>query len=463
MTTRPFQYLCLMTVLSLFSFTAASGADDKPSDDLIQMIVRLIGNSDREFRAAGLDYVRTSAKGTAATQTFAAQLAKIDAQGQVALIHALADRGDTAARNPILELQTKSTDDKVRAAAIASLGKLGGPADLPLLLKALSSSAGEQAAARQALIQMTDPTVSKSIAAETKSASPNVKAALIDVLGTRRASDEMSTFLAASVDENSQVRSSAMTALGQLARPDQIAVLLPAVLKATKGPERDNAERNVAAVCKKIDNEDQRATDLIEAINKIPSAERDELLPLVGRVGGQKLINFVVEIATSDNPVRRQIGIDALSKWPDASVADKLLEIAIKATDQVVRSQAFQGYVKICATRDNRSDKQRFERMKEAMNAAKSQQEQILVINRTRTAYDVDAVRFVLPYVDQAAFSQTACETIVEIAHDRNVREANRAEFHKALDKVIEVSKDPEIVDRAQRYKLGQTWERKKK
>ena len=57
-------------------------------------------------------------------------------------------------------------------------------------------------------------------------------------------------------------------------------------------------------------------------------AQRDQLLSLVGRVGGKKLMNFVAEIATGPDAGRRKLGIDALSKWPDASVADKLLEIA---------------------------------------------------------------------------------------------------------------------------------------
>ena len=80
-----------------------------------------------------------------------------------------------------------------------------------------------------------------------------------------------------------------------------------------------------------------------------------------------------------------------------------------------------------------------------------------------RTAYDVDSVRFVLPFVEQPQFAQIACETIVEIAHHREVRDPNKAEFDKALDKVIQLSKDPEVIDRAQKYKRGETWVRPKK
>ena len=443
---------------------AITRADDRPSDELVQRIVKLIQDPDREFRAAGLEKVRTSAKGAAATKLFADQLKALDPPAQTALLSALADRGDGAARAAVLELFAASKDEQVRASAIGSLGNLGTVADLPLLIKTLSAASGaEQGAARRSLVQIRGDAINKSLVSEMKSNDPGVKASLIEVLAVRRAREEVPALVAATVDDNAQVRGAAMSALGQIGSSEQIAQMLPGVLKAQKGGERDNAERNIALICSRLDNEDQRGTLIIEALKKIDVADRDELLSLVGRVGGRKLINFVGDIASETDPDRRRLGIDALSKWPDASVADKLLELVNKATDPGERRLAFQGFVKIAATRDNRNDKQRLDRMKEAMKAAKTPEEQLLVINRTRTAYAVESVRFVLPYVDEPKFSEVACETIVEIAHHREVRDPNKAEFDKILDKVIEITKDPVVVDRAQRYKRGETWERPKK
>ena len=47
--------------------------------------------------------------------------------------------------------------------------------------------------------------------------------------------------------------------------------------------------------------------------------------------------------------------------------------------------------------------------------------------------------------------------TVVELAHHRELREPNKAEFDKALDAVIRISKDADVVDRAKRYKKNQT------
>lgn len=436
-------------------------AADKTSDELVSLIVKLIGESDKEFRAAGLEKVRTSAKGTAATQTFAAQLTKLDASGQIALLNALADRGDTVARGPVLALQSASKDEAVRAAALATLGRLGSAADLPLLVKSLASDSKEERnAAKRSLIQLSGDAVSKTLAADSRSAAPMVKAALIEVLATRRASEELPAFILAATDDDSQVRSAAMSAIGQLGHPEHIAAALPGVLKAQRGFERDRAERDIALICSRIDDVEKRGTTIIEALNTVSATDRDELLSLVGRVGGKTLVKYVADIATGADVARRHFGIDALGKWPDASTAETLLEIVNKATDPAERNQAFQAFVKIGAVRDNRNDKERLRRMKEAMDLAQTNEDRTLVINRTRTAYDVESLRFVLPFVDQPEFAQIACETIVEIAHHREVRDLNKDEFDKALDKVIENSKDPVVVERAQLYKQGKTWER---
>ncbi|HVX13790.1 MAG TPA: HEAT repeat domain-containing protein [Pirellulales bacterium] len=441
--------------------TRAFAADS--SNEFVEQIVQLLANPDREFRAAALEQVRKSARGTAATQTFAAQLSKLDPSAQAELITALGDRGDVAARSAVVELLASSKDEHVRSAALAALGQIGGAEDVPTLITTLTASGAEQQAARTALVRMRGDFVAEKLAADVKAGTVPARSTLIDLLAERRASGQMGVLVAASVDDDGGVRGAAMNALGKLAGAAQVGAMIPGVLRAQKGGERDAAERNVAAVCARIENEDQRADALITALNGVDAAQRDQLLSLVGRVGGKRLINFVGDIATGSDAARRRLAIDALSKWPDASPADKLLEIAGKTSDPAERTQAFEGYVKLSATRDGRSDKERLDRMKQAMKEARSPTEQSLVINRCRTAYDVDAMRFVLPYVEQADFAQIACETIVELAHHREVRDRNKAEFDKALDQVIKISKDEEVVERAERYKRGETWERRKK
>ena len=84
------------------------------------------------------------------------------------------------------------------------------------------------------------------------------------------------------------------------------------------------------------------------------------------------------------------------------------------------------------------------------------------MLQRAGAIRTVETLRFLLPYVDQPEFAETACWSIVELAHHRELRDANKAEFQAALEKVKQVSKDPVTIDRANRYQKGQTWVRPK-
>ena len=82
------------------------------------MIVKLIGDHDKEFRAAAWTRCGAARGPASHTQLFAAQLPKLDASAQIALLDALADRGDGPPGRPCSNCSRPVTDENVRAAAI---------------------------------------------------------------------------------------------------------------------------------------------------------------------------------------------------------------------------------------------------------------------------------------------------------------------------------------------------------
>jgi hypothetical protein len=75
----------------------------------------------------------------------------------------------------------------------------------------------------------------------------------------------------------------------------------------------------------------------------------------------------------------------------------------------------------------------------------------------------MDTVHWVLTYFDDPKLAQDACFSIVEMAHHRELRHPNKAEFEKILDRVMATSKDAIVVERARRYKNEQTFKLEKK
>jgi hypothetical protein len=107
---------------------------------------------------------------------------------------------------------------------------------------------------------------------------------------------------------------------------------------------------------------------------------------------------------------------------------------------------------------DKRSDDEKLALLKKVMSMCDREDERKLVLSRARAIRSLPTLRFVAPYMDEPAFTQQACETVVELAHHRALREPNKAEFDRALDKVLERSKNATVVERASRYKKGLTW-----
>jgi hypothetical protein len=251
-----------------------------------------------------------------------------------------------------------------------------------------------------------------------------------------------------------------MAALAELAAPEHIPGMTAGLLKSQEGAERLAAERALAAACLRTPGDGDRAEPLLAEYETFDDAQRLILLPVLGRVGGDK-VKSVVESAIADSrPAQHEAGLRALGNWPDASVSDRLTELADNDPHPAHRIQALRALIRVATLEDGRSDDDRLQALKQAAKLAQRPEERMLAIERARAIRTIESLRFAVGCLDDPALAQKACETIVELAHHRSLREPNKAEFDAALDRVLKLSRDPIVRDRAVRYKKGQTWAR---
>jgi HEAT repeat protein len=384
-------------------------------------------------------------------------LPKLSAEAQPGLLDALADRGDKAARPAVLEM-LKSHDEQVQNAALRALGSVGEAADIPLLVRSLSApAASEQSAARASLICLPGQVIDTSVADQIKGANPKIRAELIEILAARRAIGTVPNLLTAAEDSDGTVRKAAMAALGQLAASDDVARMLQGVLKAEPGAERDGAEKAVLLVCNRIEDPSKRAAPVLACWSKLTDDEKTALLPTLGRVGNAGALKIVEAAIADKNPRRSDAGFRAISYWPDATVAPRLLDLFQAADDPERRSMLLRALIRVAALHDKRTNAERLDLLKTCMTLAAHDDERNYVIKRCASIRTVESLRYLLPYLDQPQLAQETCASIVELAHHRELRLPNTAEFAKALDAVIRICKDPSVVDQAQRYKQNKT------
>ena len=454
---------CMLCLVSVGASLSRSYADDAADSELVQMVITLLHDADKDVRALGLEQVRTATKGSSATQQFAAELPKLSGEAQAALLSALADRGDAAARPAIIDLLATRPDETVTRAALAALGFLGEPADAAALLHWLRDGApAVQEAARASLVRLPGDAVSATLAAELDQAPAALRVILLEVLTARRALNTVPQMLPLAVAADASVRGAAMAALGQLAGPEHIPGLLPGVLAAEPGRERETAEKAVLSVCSRIADANRRAEPVLAAMQGLSDAQRLTVLPALGRVGGPAALQAIeAAIGQAQHDVH-DAGIRALCNWPDASTAPRLTELATQDPHPDHQIKALRALIRVAVVADERTDAERLELLRAALEVCVRDSERNLVLQRAQAIRTPDTLRFLLPFLDQPACAQQACQSVVELAHHRALREAHKAEFDQALDKVIQISSDATLIDRAQRYKKNQTWVRER-
>ncbi len=458
------EFVCfLMTLIAMVG--KARAADDP--DEALNLAISLVGDTDKELRAAGLQQVREGIKGTAATKKLTALLPKLSPEAQIGLLGALADRGDVAAGGAARDL-IGSNDERVRVAAIGAVGALGDSTDATMLIKLLGDSAKPiNAAARDALSRLRSRQATGIIIAALGQSKTKSAVDLINILAARRAGEATPVLLAAATDERQPVRQAAMNALGRLAEPDETAVagMMRGILRADRGAERDAAETALKQVCDKIPDPEKRAAVPLAFYKGLAdSGDQAGILPAIGRIGGKSAFEFIDRLTTAkEHNALSDAAVRALCLWPDASIADRLIDLTKHPIEPAQRIKTLQAVIRVAALHDKRSNADRLKLLKQAMELAQTDSERNLVVRRAGTIHTMDALHWVLPYIDQPAFAQKACESVAEMGHHRELREPNKAEFDLALDKVIKISRNPVTVDEAERYKKGETFNRANK
>lgn len=433
----------------------------RPQDELVGLVLDLLKEQDKEVRSLAFEQIRTEMKGEEATKQFAGMLTELQDDARIGLLSALADRGDVAAKPAILETLKASEKTPVVIAAMAAVGKLGDPSDSGTLVRRLSDSDQDiQAAARGALIRLQGDAMTKTLVGEFHRGPEPIKLAMIEILTARRAMDAIPDLISWSTSKTRSYRKAAMVALGQLGTVEHLPLMLPGVLKATRGPERSSAEKAVLLVARRESDAEKRAQPILDALASYSETERLHLLPTLGRVGGGAALRQVEAALKSSDTASHSAGIMAISHWPDASVADTLIALAKSDQHDNHRAIALRALIRVAPLADGRDDGEKLSLLKTVLGMANRDADKKLAIRRASAIRTVETLRFLLPYVETSTLAEDACHAIVELAHHRQLRDDNKPEFHAALDKVLATSKDATVLVRAERYKKGQTWAR---
>jgi hypothetical protein len=264
-------------------------------------------------------------------------------------------------------------------------------------------------------------------------------------------------------DADATVRTAAMRACGGLGGAAAVPGMIAGLLQAAPGGDRQEAERAIVMVCTKNRGAEEAAKVFLERFKASPEPEQESLLPALGGIGGPAAMAIIDELIASTDAAKRKFGLSALARWPDATVAPRLLDLVGKAQDPADRELLLGALIRIAPLPDNKlNDPQRLELVQKTMALCQADKDRARLIERANAIRTIETFRFVAGFLENPALAEPACTSVVELAHHRQLRDAHKDEFMKMLDVVLRTTKNAELVERANAYKAGKTWERKK-
>jgi HEAT repeat protein len=399
------------------------------------LVLGALASSDPAFRGLAVQMVKEM-PGTEAAQAFAAALPKLPAAGQVGLLDALAARKDTAARPAVLKA-AGSDSPEVKVAAIKALGDVGGAADVQMLAKTAAANAeGTSDAARASLARLRGDDVNRTITSALAGGDAKVKVELIRALAARTASEAAPAVSRYTRDDDTDVRRSAIEALGQLGSERQVSALV-AMVKAPKDKaDRATLEQALAAICTRV--REKATADLVAGIPGADSEAHVVLLNVLGRAGGDEALRAILDGTRSADAAVKDGAIRVLASWPTLAAMKPLLDIAESTDSNVHQVLAIRGVVQLARRRETPVP-ERFAALSKVITLAKGTGEKRLVLGAMGDVPTVEALKIVAGYLDEKALAQEAATAAVSIAKNDSVWRSERDLVRTTMTKVIEI------------------------
>ncbi|HID24591.1 MAG TPA: hypothetical protein EYP14_19635 [Planctomycetaceae bacterium] len=286
---------------------------------------------------------------------------------------------------------------------------------------------------------------------------PLVRVAAIEVLKKIHCYEAIDPLAVLAVQTDPAVYGPALDGLRGIADPDRhdLPRLLALVPKAAPGRHRDEVEKTIQVVCEKLPPGTDRAEPVLQALKASEGPVPAIYLPLLGRLGGPKALAIVEAASRSEDPATRRAAAIALCNWPTADVADKLLALATRAPDKALGRRALRAYIRVVSRKSGRPEKETLAMLQRAFRLATVPEDKRLVLRRAAAVRTMESVEWLASFLDDPELAPAACESIVELAHHRFLRQPNIDRFRPILEKVIRTSQDPVVIERAKRAKLG--------
>lgn len=373
-------------------------------------------------------------------------LGKVPQERTALLLEALADVAPDQAKESARQLAKEGTTP-VRCAAIRALGRIGGGSDIALLLEAATDK--EESVSKEAeaaLEALKGPEVNRLLAERLAAASKPQMLVLLQVLGQRRASEALSAIRQAMRSNDAEVRSAAVTALGKVARDEDILPLVKQMISTTSAEEVAVLMEALRTACQRVGDREKVGQVLAQELNIAPPAARANVLELLGVLGGKTALDAVVQAARSSDPELQDAATAVLGNWLSPDVAPAIWSLIESNAAPRYRVRLIRAYIRV-ARQFSVPENERLEMCRRALGVAERAEEKRLVLDVLRRNPSPGSLALAAEMLESGELRAAACETVVTIAEKLG---PNVPGVKETLRKVMEAAGNPQVRSRAE-------------
>ncbi|MGO9598639.1 MAG: HEAT repeat domain-containing protein [Isosphaeraceae bacterium] len=420
-------------------------------DDAGEAILDVLAHGDAACDNIAIGYVANVE--SKSVKQLADGLPGLPPAAQAALLHALGARRDRTALEAVAQA-AGSSDPAVKTAAIEALGGIGDRSSVPVLVQAITVGGALASIAQKSLETIFAEGVDAAIVdVMKKTDDPKRRCQYIEILEHRRASSAVPALLEELAKGDGNIRRRAIAALCLVAAAKDVPGMLRGYLKIRESGERDEASRAIAEVCARAADQTNQAEPVLAVYRGASAADQIALLAVLGRIGGPKALDLVRQAAASSDATRRDAGRQALFNWPDPTAAEELAKLAANVSDGELKSRAVRALARVAVLPGGPSADAQLALLKRGFKEAKRDEDKRLLLESAREVHSLAAVKFAAESLGEPKLASQTCATIVDLLHHDQIRNSNKVEADKLLDRVIATSKDKSLVERARSFK----------
>ncbi|MGD0089979.1 MAG: HEAT repeat domain-containing protein [Planctomycetota bacterium] len=407
-------------------------------------ILTAMRTNDPQIRAVAIRAAITML-GDDATKRIVEALPKAGPADRAALLAILGARRDPAALAAVLSL-LKDAEEQVRLGALQAASAIGGAAAAEALVPLVGTAAGnERNAVLDALANMRGNQANAIVGAAAKpGADAAVRAALLGVLASRHAEDQVEAAMTALADQDKPLRLAALKALGVLAGDGQIPTLIKLVKETTDNEEFSAAEGALAGTAAR--RGDASAQQLSAALADAAPRSAAAMIRALGVSGTPAALKAVSEQTKNANADVKDAAVHVLSEWREKNAVAPLLELAQTAEKQEHQILALRGVVRLLDK--DMKDPEKLTVLEGVLKAAKRPEEKRLALGKLQDIQTLRSFELVAPCLDDDAVKDEAAAALVKIA--KKNPKSNADAIREALEKAAKVTTKNDVRSEAE-------------